>query len=420
VRLTTRNSRAALPVGIYWRIIDPGIQLGYRKRELGGRWLVRWYVGSKKYRQRTLGAADDARLTHKIEFEAASKLARATALLNLNAIQTTEYSTPLTVRSVVEDYIELRNARHSERVGRSVRSDAASRLGLHVLSAPIANIKLSSLTENDLHLWKSGLDSRLMASSRWRTLSDLKSALNIAHLRYRNHLTDRFGDIIKFGLRRDDYFVLKISRSRDRRVLDDEVIRQIVKVAEAHDVDGDVWRMILVLASTGARFSQVQRLQVRDLQCDRQRLMMPASRKGRDRGDDYYPVRIGADVVEALRPLTVNRPHDAPLLCRWKTVRLRGKPRHRARANWTSASELTRHWKGICASAGITSVVPYALRHSSIVRCIRAGLPIRLVASIHDTSVMMIERHYSRYIADSMEEIAAKAIVPLLDAPPPE
>ena len=50
--------------------------------------------------------------------------------------------------------------------------------------------------------------------------------------------------------------------------------------------------------------------------------------------------------------------------------------------------------------------IPYALRHSSIVRGIRAGLPIRLVAAVHDTSVQMIERHYSRWIVDGLDELA--------------
>jgi hypothetical protein len=59
-------------------------------------------------------------------------------------------------------------------------------------------------------------------------------------------------------------------------------------------------------------------------------------------------------------------------------------------------------------------IISYALRHSSIVRGIRANLPIRLVASLHDTSVAMIERHYARYIADGLDELAARAVVPLV------
>lgn len=68
----------------------------------------------------------------------------------------------------------------------------------------------------------------------------------------------------------------------------------------------------------------------------------------------------------------------------------------------------------ICEKLELADTVPYALRHSSIVRGLRAGLPIRLVASNHDTSVQMIERHYARYIADGLEELSAKAVIPLL------
>ena len=42
----------------------------------------------------------------------------------------------------------------------------------------------------------------------------------------------------------------------------------------------------------------------------------------------------------------------------------------------------------------------YALRHSSIVRMLLRNVPIRLVASLHNTSVAMIEKHYSKYITE--------------------
>lgn len=92
-------------------------------------------------------------------------------------------------------------------------------------------------------------------------------------------------------------------------------------------------------------------------------------------------------------------------MCEWKRDR---------RGPWNTASELTRYWKQICSSVGLVNIVPYALRHSSIVRAIRTGLPIRLVAALHDTSVVMIERHYARFIVDGLEELAAKAVVPLV------
>lgn len=74
---------------------------------------------------------------------------------------------------------------------------------------------------------------------------------------------------------------------------------------------------------------------------------------------------------------------------------------------------MVRPWRAICEKAEVRGVIPYALRHSSIVRGIRAGLPIRLVAALHDTSVAMIERHYARWIADGLDELAARAIIEL-------
>ena len=35
----------------------------------------------------------------------------------------------------------------------------------------------------------------------------------------------------------------------------------------------------------------------------------------------------------------------------------------------------------------------YALRHSSIIRALLAGVPVRVVAVNHDTSVTMLERN---------------------------
>lgn len=52
-----------------------------------------------------------------------------------------------------------------------------------------------------------------------------------------------------------------------------------------------------------------------------------------------------------------------------------------------------------------------ALRHSSIVRQLLAGVPVRVVAVNHDTSVVMIERTYSRYIGDHADALARVALL---------
>lgn len=74
---------------------------------------------------------------------------------------------------------------------------------------------------------------------------------------------------------------------------------------------------------------------------------------------------------------------------------------------------MLRGWKKALARAGVEYVEPYALRHSSIVSALTKGLPVRLVAAAHDTSVSMIEKHYSAYIVDAAEDMLRNAITPL-------
>jgi hypothetical protein len=53
----------------------------------------------------------------------------------------------------------------------------------------------------------------------------------------------------------------------------------------------------------------------------------------------------------------------------------------------------------------------YALRHSSIVRALLAGVPARVVAAVHDTSIGMLERTYSAFIADHADTIARRGLL---------
>jgi hypothetical protein len=53
----------------------------------------------------------------------------------------------------------------------------------------------------------------------------------------------------------------------------------------------------------------------------------------------------------------------------------------------------------------------YALRHSSVVRQLLAAVPIRVVAVNHDTGVAMLERTYSRYIADHADAMTRAAML---------
>ena len=165
--------------------------------------------------------------------------------------------------------------------------------------------------------------------------------------------------------------------------------------------------MVEVAAVTGARLSQLARLEVADLQADgpEPRLLMPLSAKGRARNKRHErrPVPITPVLAAVLKQEAADRASDAPLLTRADG------------SGWGHSR--TRHhrndFRAVIEAAGLDpdEVTLYALRHSSIVRQLLANVPIRIVATLHDTSVKMIERTYSRYIASHSDEIARRALL---------
>ena len=394
--------------------------MGYRKAARGGRWLVRWYAGNQKYRQIALGVADDAVAQGALSYEAALRAAKEAVVTSRKLAEAGGGGPAPTVRSALEEYIAERDRREVAREGREVRSDASRRLNRHVLSDErFADIPLHRLTDSDIAGWIARIDQSLKRTTRMRMVSDVKAAFNRIHRRLRKMLPSDFGDTIRFGLTLEPSCEKAEPVARENQILTDEQVRAIIASMTDLDKDGDFARLVILLAATGSRFSQVVRLNVRDVQPDRLRVMMPSSRKGRNRIDSFTPVPIGRDVIEALAPAIEGRQPQDRLLHRWRHIQISMTEWVRVeRGPWKTPSEMLRPWHKACQAAGLKRTVPYALRHSSIVRAIRLGLPIRLVAALHDTSVAMIERHYGRWIADGLDEIAARAVVPLIGASP--
>jgi integrase len=132
---------------------------------------------------------------------------------------------------------------------------------------------------------------------------------------------------------------------------------------------------------------------------------MPLSAKGRARNKRHErrPVPITTALGSVLKQEAAGRPSDAPLLLRANGERW-GHGRRRHHRN---------DFRAVVEAAGLDpdEVTLYALRHSSIVRQLLANVPIRVVATLHDTSVKMIERTYSRHIASHSGDIARQALL---------
>jgi hypothetical protein len=122
--------------------------------------------------------------------------------------------------------------------------------------------------------------------------------------------------------------------------------------------------------------------------------MMPSSRKGKNRKIEDRPLAITPRLARLLRQQAKGRAAHDRLLDR--IPRLSGR------------------FRPIAKSLGLgPEVTPYALRHRSIARMLLKGVPTRVVAAHHDTSVAMIEKNYSRYIIGDPSEAHASDTIDL-------
>jgi hypothetical protein len=121
----------------------------------------------------------------------------------------------------------------------------------------------------------------------------------------------------------------------------------------------------------GARPSQIARLDVADLQDDRDdaRLTMPSSLKGRGRKRvERRPVPIPVSLAAKLQQAAGGKSPGAPLLTKADSTR------------WQAANHI-KPFARAAAQAGLAHFTAYALRHSSIIRALLAGVPTRVAES---------------------------------------
>lgn len=411
----------------YIRLITEGVHLIYRRSTVpnhAGAWGVRRYLGNKQYETTKIGQADDlanipADGEDVLTFAQAEAAARAWANGQASAERTAERSA-VTVRVAIEAYITERVARHA-RAG----ADARLRLRRHVLEAPIADVAILDLTEQALHDWRAGLkrggrcrkknDAPIAAATLARLMNDVRAALNEAARRAKAP-ADLLA-VIKNALRAPR----GATRIREKQTLADADVQRIVKCAEA--VDEDFGFLVALLAATGARFDQLARVTVADFQPGARRIMVPVTAKGEAQKQiTHIPVPLHEDVVKRIHPLTEGRAGHEPLLLRWHHRQVPGDPTQgRAiawerveRRRWQHASEMARMWHATLTAAKLPkTLVPYSLRHSSIVRQLRGRLSVSLVAHVHDTSESMIRKHYGPYIVDLSEDLLRQTAMPL-------
>ncbi|MER8405314.1 integrase [Mesorhizobium sp. M1307] len=414
----SKRGRLAPRKNPYWQGVSGGrggVSLGYRKSARGaGVWIAKIVADGHRVEER-LGTADDdgSPAAGALTYRSAVTAALDWSKRQYEASQAAAAgSTVPTVRTAVAGYVVERKKRSAREGG-----NAEGRLTRHVLAdEEFAGLPLAKLRASDIDGWRgrlpiSGLvvidedgPEPIAPATVNRLMNDLRAALNGAAERHRRELPAYLMAEIKVGTR-----AMSVTGDARKQLLSDQQIRSTI--AAAFEVDDDFGRLVLVAAVTGARHSQFSRLRVGDVQSEQLRLMMPGSAKGRSaKARPSVAIPATVETLEKLRPALTDRGANEPLLERWayrSVGPVKWEKDHR-RA-WGPAYEVDNWWTATIERAGVPAdTIMYAFRHSSIVRGLKAGLPVRLVAALHDTSSEMIERHYSAFIVDATEELSRR------------
>jgi len=384
IKLDSKTARLKLPVRkkSYTARIAPGIRLAYRRNEGAGTWSV---LGGGGQWLKKIGVADDlepADSVNVLDYWQASERAR-----DLARAKDDDSGKPITVNEALDAYAADLRARGGDPYN-------ADRVVAHLPKALLSKT-VAVLNARELRRWRDELLSKGLARSTVGRTCKMAKAAFTAAADQDKRITNR--DAWRIGLAG----LSDAERTREDVILSDATVHRIVAAARP---EGPEFALLVeVAAVTGARPSQLRRLQVGDVQADRSdpRLMMPTSAKGRRKVIARRPVPIPASLALRLRQLGAGRPAHAPLL-----LKVNGEA-------WGRSDHL-RPFQRTVARVGLdTNVTLYSLRHSSITRMLVRGTPTRVCAAIHDTSVTQLERTYSKVIADHSDAVARQALLDL-------
>ena len=395
--LETRTARSRLKASgkPYWKIIDPGLHIGYRKGTTGGKWVVRRYIGDGVYSVETIATADDkadADGVAVLDFSQAQQMARQrhTVLTRQAKGLPTDTVGPYTVRACLIDYI-----RFLERERRTA-NDARWRAEALILPS-MGNIACVDLTADRIRDW---LDKAAKTPPRLRTRNGGKQQYSDfddgdgEQRRKRRATTNRTLTILKAALNR---------AVREKKLANDDAWRWVQPFQEAdaarvryltldeckrliNTIQGEFRELVQAALLTGCRFGELAALVCRDFNPDSGTLHVRTSKSGKGRH-----VVLNDEGIEFFRRVTAGRTGGELVL------------RKPAGGHWGKSNQ-TRPMAEACQRAKIDPPANFhALRHTWASHAVMAGAPLLVVAkNLGHSDTRMVEKHYGHLSADFM------------------
>lgn len=407
--LETRSARCRLKARHepYWKALDRGFHLGYRKGSRGGMWSVRAFlgdcVGAKRYHKAVIGIADDVRDADGIEVLSYSQ-AQAKArtwyiqMSRRAADQEPDGIGTYTVGDALADYLSWCQ-RHGRANG-TTRAEGAIKVHL---GPKLGHLQVSGLKTKRLRQWLAELaESPALVRSRRHAggVQPRKDTVvdDPEIKRQRRASANRVLTVLKAALNH---------AWREGKVPSDETWR---KVQPFHAVDAPVVRYLteaesrrlvnacskdfrqLVSAAllTGCRYGELARLRAHDFNQDSGTLVVRTSKSGKPRH-----VVLTDEGRQFFGALVAGKLGDAHIFTR--------DDGHR----W-GPSHQQRPLLQACGRASISPAVSFhVLRHTYGTTLAMKGVPLAVIAQqLGHADTRMTEKHYAHlapnYVADTV------------------
>lgn len=385
----------------YWRAIEPGFALGYRRiAGKGGTWIARHYAPeTRKLTYNAIGAADDyapADGRGVLTFAQAQTEGRRW-LVDLARAKAggVDPSKPYTVGNALDDYL-------SHYVTEGGRAETATRRVIDNLIRPaVGSIPLAKLTHAQVKAFRDGLQEigrrfrtkkgaphkpeklrandteqrRKRRATANRVFTFLRAALNLAYESQKITTNAAWASIKPFA---------KVDAPRERYLSDDEALRL------ANACAPDMRALVTAALLTGCRYGELITVRAGQFDRDNGTLHIPESKSGKRRD-----VVLASEGRQFFETATAGKGAADLVFLRaggvaWKRV------------------DQVRPLKAACKAARIFPAVGFhILRHTYASRLARANVPMAVIAKqLGHADLRMTTRHYAHlspgYVADTV------------------